>query len=47
MLFQIVTIGCVMAVIPVEAVILILRVSVGISFQLSGIGRGFLVFNLH
>ena len=47
MLFQIVTIDRVMAVIPMEAAILILRASVGISLQLSGVGQDFLVFNLY
>ena len=47
LLFQIVTIGRVMAVIPVEAAILILRASVRISLQLSKVSQGFLIFNLH
>ena len=47
LLFQIVTIGHVMTVVPVEAVILILRVFVGISLQLSGVSQDFLVFDLH
>ena len=47
LLFQVVTIGRVMTVVSVEAAILILRASVGISLQLSGVGQGFIVFNLH
>ena len=47
LLFQIVTIDRVMAVISVEAAILILRASVGISLQFPGVSQGFLVFNLH
>ena len=47
LLFQIVTIGRVVIVVLVEAVILILRVSIGISLQLPGVSQVFLVFNLH
>ena len=47
LLFQIVTIGCVMTVVPVEAVILILRASVRIFLLLPRVSQGFLVFDLH
>ena len=47
LLFQIIKIGRVMTVVPVEAAILILRASVGISLQLLRVSQGFLVFNLH
>ena len=47
LLFQVVTIGRVMTMVSVEAAILILRASVGISLQLSGVSQGLLVFDLH
>ena len=47
LLFQIVTVGCVMTVVSVEVAILILREFVGISLQLLEVSQGFLVFNLH
>ena len=47
LLFQVVTIGRVMTVVSVEAAILILRVFVGISLQLSEVSQGLLIFDLH
>ena len=47
LLFQVVIVGHVMTVVSVEAAILILRLSIGISFQLSGVSQGFLVFDLY
>ena len=47
MLFQVIIVGCVMTVVSVEAAILILRASVGISLQLPGVSQGFLIFDLH
>ena len=47
LLFQVVTVGRVMTVVSVEAAILILRASVGISLQLSWVSQCFFVFDLH
>ena len=47
LLFQVVTIGRVMTVVSVETAILILRVFVGISLQLSEVSQGLLIFDLH
>ena len=47
LLFQIVTISRVITVVSVEAAILILRASVGISLQLPEVSQRFLVFDLH
>ena len=47
LLLQIVTIGCVMAVVSMEAAILILRAPIWVPLQLSGVGQGFLILDLH
>ena len=45
-MFQVVIVSYVMTVVSMEAAILILRASVGISLQLSRVSQGFLVFDL-
>ena len=47
LLFQVITIDCVMTVVSVKAAILVPRAPVGIPFQLFGVSQGLFVFNLH